>query len=76
MIDIQVTINSKIAAGLIPVSTNGSRKVWVGQGNGQHCDACDEPITAADREYEVDLPSRRTLRFHATCFTAWRDAHG
>jgi hypothetical protein len=36
------------------------------------CDGCDEPITATEVEYELDLRDR-TLRFHFRCYGAWED---
>jgi hypothetical protein len=73
--DLEAAIRSKIAAGTLPVHReDGGEKLWVGNGNGRPCDACGEPITAAEREYEIDLPGGRTLRFHGKCLTAWHDA--
>jgi hypothetical protein len=48
--------------------------LWVGKGNGRPCDVCGDPITAAEREYEIDLASGSTLRFHGKCLAAWHDA--
>jgi hypothetical protein len=71
-IDVAATIRSKIGAGLLPLPPQAPGKVWVGPGSGKVCDACDVPIMAADREYEIDLPDR-TIRFHTECLTAWHE---
>lgn len=42
---------------------------------GQRCDVCEQPISAEQLEYEVDV-DRRTLRFHEKCFDMWRQARG
>jgi hypothetical protein len=69
-LDIGNSIRSKIATGLLPLPKDAPGKVWVGPGTGKVCDACDEPVTDKDREYEIDLPDR-TLRFHSDCIAAW-----
>jgi len=74
MEDLAAHIRAKIAAGTLPIPPGGAGKLWVGHGNGRQCDACDEAITAADREYEIDLSSDRTIWFHAKCLAAWHDA--
>ena len=71
MSDIAVRIGAKIAAGLLPLATAGRQRI--GKGSGCTCAACDGPITRADLEYEVNVGSRRMLRFHSNCVAAWRD---
>jgi hypothetical protein len=47
-------------------------EVWGGKGTGQRCSGCGRPITAADVEYEVDLPGARlAMRLHQPCLEAW-----
>jgi hypothetical protein len=67
--DIEALVRHKIQAGAL--STETPTKLWVGKGTGQACDACGLPATSADIEYETDLPSGRTLRFHQVCLTVW-----
>jgi hypothetical protein len=67
--DVSVYIRAKIAAGRLPVPRNPPGPVWVSNGRGRSCDACDQPITASEIEYEADLPSG--LHFHQECFAAW-----
>ena len=69
-VDVSICIRARIAAGLLPLPPDAPGKVWIGPGLGKICDACDEPVTAADREYEVDITDR-TLRFHSECLAAW-----
>jgi hypothetical protein len=71
MADVAATVRRKIQAGTLP--TERPVKMWVGKGTGQACDACGVPVTSADIEYETDLPSQRTLRFHQRCLTVWHD---
>ena len=71
MRDIAARIGAKIAAGLLPLATEPRQRI--GKGSGGSCAACDESITRADVEHEVSIGSRRTLRFHSDCLTAWKD---
>jgi hypothetical protein len=69
--DVARSIRAKIAAGRLPLPANPPGKVWVGRGNGRPCDACDQPITDTEMEYETDLPTGQTIRFHRPCIEAW-----
>jgi len=71
MRDIAARIGAKIAAGLLPLATEPRQRI--GRGSGCSCAACDESITHADIEYEVSIGSRRMLRFHSDCHTAWKN---
>ena len=71
MRDIAARIGAKVAAGMLPLATEP--RPSIGKGSGCSCAGCDESITHADVEYEVNVGSRRTLRFHSDCLTAWRD---
>jgi hypothetical protein len=63
-------IHAKVAAGLLPLPRDAPEIVWTGRGAERACDGCDEPITAAAIEYQVDVQGRR-LRFHFKCAAAW-----
>jgi hypothetical protein len=67
--DVAALVRARIVAGTLPTET--PTKVWVGKGMGLTCDACGVKVTPADIEYETDLPSQRTLRFHQRCLTVW-----
>lgn len=70
--DVLGCIRAKIASGVLPIPINPPGKLWVGKGSGRSCDACDQPITKVETEYETDLPAGETLRFHKQCLHAWR----
>ena len=67
-------IRAKITVGRLPIPSDLPGKMWAGKGSGRSCDACDQPITDTDIEYETDLPSQ-TLRFHQRCLHAWLEEH-
>jgi hypothetical protein len=69
--DVTGCIRAKIAAGSLPIPSDPPDQMWVGNGNGRACDACDQPITDTEFEYETDLPTGQTLRFHRECLQAW-----
>ena len=68
---LRVSVRQRIEHGRLPLVR--SRKIFAGYGSGRPCAACDEPITSAQAEYEVeDTRSGRGLRFHATCHALWQ----
>ena len=70
--DMSACIGAKIASGRLPIPSDPIGKLWVGKGSGRSCDGCDQPITNADTEHEIDVPTGETVRFHAWCFAAWQ----
>lgn len=49
------------------------KEVAAGYGSGRMCAACDEPITSAQIEYEVDdYRGGVRLRFHPDCHSVWQ----
>jgi hypothetical protein len=62
-------IQAKIAAGLLPCAR--PEKMLVGYGSSKACDACEQPVTMQDREYEFEAPGLGTLRLHAECLAMW-----
>ena len=49
-------------------------KTWAGPGDGHACSLCDEPIAAAQVEYEVEVCDDdilRIYRFHLLCHETW-----
>ena len=72
---IRAKIRAKIASGFLPVASDPIGKLWVGKGSGRFCDGCDQPITNADSEHEIGVPTGETIRFHRRCLAVWRQAH-
>jgi hypothetical protein len=70
--DVRLAANvlSKLAAGRLP-NVPVSR-LWVGDGMGAPCDACDRPILPTAVEYEMNTNGQRALRFHRNCFVTWQ----
>lgn len=68
--DLSLLVRAKIQAGKLPIAR--PEKVWAGYGRGCTCDVCDQRITAADAEYEADMPDGHTLHFHQACLAIWR----
>jgi hypothetical protein len=46
-------------------------KTWAGNGGGEYCAGCAEPIARSEIEYEVELRSGLTLRLHRACHDIW-----
>ena len=69
--EIAAVILSKIADGQLP--SIEITRVWAGPGSGRPCDGCDQPVTAADVEHEIDLAGAVTLRLHSGCFMIWQE---
>ena len=57
-------IRKKLGAGTLPL--NSPMKLWAGQGSGQMCVACEQPIHNSQTEYELEYDDDRAVpRFHA-----------
>jgi hypothetical protein len=67
--EIRGRIRQMLETGQLPCDEPG--KVWAGPGNGAHCVACGKSIEPTEIEFEVDLPSGRTLRLHRRCRAIW-----
>jgi hypothetical protein len=65
-------ILAKVLIGQLP--RRATTKCSVGHGQGLSCDGCDQPITPADVQHEVDAIGLGTLRFHARCMQLWEEA--
>jgi hypothetical protein len=66
---VRVRIRALIDTGDLPCEDPD--QTWAGQGEGKRCSGCWEPITPAAVEYEVELPSGRTVFFHRACHDIW-----
>ena len=72
--DMSACIRAKIESGRLPTPSDPIGKSWAGKGSGRPCDGCDQPITNADVEHEIEVPTGETVRFHKWCFAAWQQA--
>jgi hypothetical protein len=63
-------ILDKLQAGLLP--DHLPEKMGSGFGGGHACDACDEPVLAAQTEYTYELRDARVLRLHIGCAGLWQ----
>jgi hypothetical protein len=67
-------VYDKLDAGTLPL--DAPVKLWAGQGSGQPCMICEQPILASEPEYETeydDDDGRRAMRFHAGCHAVWEE---
>ncbi len=64
-------IRRKLRDGSLPTQPP-TDKIYAGYGNGATCDACGDPIRAAQVEYELNYPDEhRTFRLHLGCAGLW-----
>ena len=68
-IDLRRRIREMIALGQLPALLD--RRSWIGQGHGQPCLLCDQLITAAHWEHEVEIAPMGEIRTHGVCFRIW-----
>ena len=59
------TIKAKLSTGKFPCEAPD--RTWAGNGSGQPCSACDQPIPMSSFEHEWVFPNGRILRLHAQC---------
>jgi hypothetical protein len=64
-------IREMIAFGQLPALLD--RRSWIGQGHGQACLLCEQLITAAHWEHEVDIAPLGEIRAHGVCFRIWAE---
>jgi hypothetical protein len=61
---------AKLKSGELPAA--GEIRLWAGPGLDMPCALCEQPITRADVEYEIELlPSDTRIRFHPVCRELW-----
>lgn len=68
--DARSAVRAKLDAGTLPRIATGT--IWAGRGTGQRCNGCDQPITLAEIEHEVERRDADTLRFHRECLHVWQ----
>jgi hypothetical protein len=64
-------IREMVALGQLPALLD--RRSWIGQGHGDPCLLCEQLITAAHWEHEVDIPPMGEIRAHGVCFRIWAE---
>jgi hypothetical protein len=47
--------------------------IRTGQGTGEPCAACEEPIAPGEPLEECAYPSGQVLRFHGLCYKYWNE---
>ena len=62
-------IREMLLFGQLPALVD--RRSWIGQGHGQTCLLCEQLITAAHWEHEVDIAPVGEIRAHGVCFRIW-----
>jgi len=59
----------KVEAGTLP--TEAPVKLWAGNGRGDPCTACEQPILKSQVEYEPAYDGRAPIRLHIGCHGLW-----
>jgi hypothetical protein len=62
-------IREMLEEGVLPALQD--RRSWIGQGHGQVCLLCEQLITAAHWEHEVEILPFGEIRSHGVCFRMW-----
>ena len=68
-IDLRRRIRDMLLTGQIPALLD--RRSWIGQGHGEPCLLCEQMISSAHWEHEVDVPPVGEIRVHGVCFRIW-----
>jgi hypothetical protein len=68
---LRLLIERKLDDGRLP--HNSIPRLWGGPGDGEECDACEEPIPKNQLIMEgISLDgNRRLVQFHVACFYLW-----
>jgi hypothetical protein len=72
-------ISERLKTGLLP--RYRGQRVFGGRGEGRPCSCCDEPIAAADVQYDLDqrdlleggVEQVRNLVMHLHCYRLWSE---
>ena len=58
---------------LPPTDTSPAPAMRTGEGTGEPCSACEEPIAPEEPLEECEYPSGQVLRFHGLCYKYWNE---
>lgn len=62
-------VRDKLDAGTLPY--DDPVKLCAGQGSGQPCAVCEQPILRAEVEYEPQYDGRPAIHLHTGCHGLW-----
>ena len=68
---VKLLISARLSSGQLP--RWHACVMTAGKGEGQACECCDKPITAAEVQYDAQLTGGRELSMHLRCYEVWRD---
>jgi len=75
---IRQTIQEKLERGALPIHAEPAPEASLysneGEGTGEPCSACDEPITPHEERVIYGADSHRILQLHARCEQLWTEA--
>ena len=66
---VRVRVRELITSG--DLTCEEPEQTWAGPGEGKPCAGCWQRIPPSETEYEVVLPSGRTVFFHRACHDIW-----
>ena len=71
-------IQEKLARGALPIHADPAPEASVysheGQGTGEPCSACDEPIAPHEERVIYGADPNQVLQWHARCEQLWHEA--
>jgi hypothetical protein len=68
---LRTRIHRRIEERRLPVMV--PKRISAGYGTGSRCDACDQPITLSQVEYDIDdVPYGAPLSLHLGCHVLWQ----
>lgn len=71
---LKTTASDRIRGKLLPAAA--PKSIWAGQGTGEPCALCDQPVARTETEYEFTVPAGEgtgsIIRFHLRCHALWQ----
>jgi hypothetical protein len=75
---IRQKIQEKLQHGALPIDAEPAPEASLysneGQGTGEPCSACDEPITPHEERVIYGADATQVIQFHARCEQLWTEA--